>query len=137
MSLLAVVFHGVAPAFAQSIVEPQELDPRFVALLKSRTCANAQAGASATQVRAVAARLAAYVPPHESTADVAGFIALDADQVQPEPGSPTGTAPLPIPSMTPVASASPATGDQTSASPTPGATFIPIPGLPGNGPQSL
>jgi hypothetical protein len=93
-----------------------------VALLKSRTCAAAQA--------------AAYAPPlRESNADSAQFSALDAASDQPEPGSPQDAASA-MPSAPPSAppSALPSPG---GASPAPTGTFVPIPGVPNSGPQQL
>ena len=108
VSLCALAFDCLTPTLASGIVEPQELDPRFVALLKSRTC-GAQAASSYADARAAAASLAVAAPVRESSADTASFVALDTDQANPEPsGSPTATP-----------------------------TFIPIPPVGNGGPQQI
>jgi hypothetical protein len=112
ISLGALAFDCMTPTLASGIVEPQELDPRFVALLKSRTCGT-QTASSYSDARAAATRLAAAEPVRESSADTASFVALDTDQSSPEP------------------SASP------SAPPTATPTFIPIPPVNNAGPQQI
>ena len=91
-SLVAVLFNSVGPAFA-GFVEPQGLDPRVVELLKDRPCGAGQKTEPALDVRAAAARLVAFEPVRESSADSAEFVALDSDPDPIPTASPATAAP--------------------------------------------